>query len=376
MNKDEQLKLEIALTLLPNVGPVLARNLVSYCGSVEAVFKQKQKHLEKIPEIGPVTATSILKHDVFERAEEEVNFIRENDLKTYFFLDDGYPKRLKNCNDAPAMLYFKGKIDFNQERFVAIVGTRTAQEYGKQMTDEIVASFKEYNVNIISGMAFGIDIRAHRAAVKNSIPTVGVLAHGLDRLYPGEHSATSEKMFHNGGLLTEYTSKTIPDKENFPSRNRIVAGITDAVIVVEAAERGGALITAEIANSYSRDVFAIPGKVNDHYSKGCNRIIRQNKAALVTCGNDILEMMGWKHPDFLLEKAKEKDKLKAVQKSLFVDLSAEEELVVSGLKEVKLDIDILAHKISLPMGKLSAILFSLEMKGIVRSLPGKIYELV
>jgi DNA processing protein len=274
------------------------------------------------------------------------------------------------------MLYFKGKIDFNQERFVAIVGTRTAQEYGKQMTDEIVASFKEYNVNIISGMAFGIDIRAHRAAVKNSIPTVGVLAHGLDRLYPGEHSATSEKMFHNGGLLTEYTSKTIPDKENFPSRNRIVAGITDAVIVVEAAERGGALITAEIANSYNRDVFAIPGKVNDHYSKGCNRIIRQNKAALVTCGNDILEMMGWKHPDFLLEKAKEKDKLKIVQKSLFVDLSSEEELVVSGLKEVKLDIDILAHKISLPMGKLSAILFSLEMKGIVRSLPGKIYELV
>jgi DNA processing protein len=183
-------------------------------------------------------------------------------------------------------------------------------------------------------------------------------------------------MFHNGGLLTEYTSNTVPDKENFPSRNRIVAGITDAVIVVEAAERGGALITAEIANSYNRDVFAIPGKVNDHYSKGCNRIIRQNKAALVTSGNDILEMMGWKHPDFLLEKQKEAAKERSIQKSLFIDLTNEEELVVNALREMKIDIDLLAHKISLPMGKLSAILFSLEMKGIVRSLPGKIYELV
>jgi DNA processing protein len=246
---DEILKYRIALTLLPGVGAVNAKTLVSYCGSVEAVFKQKKSLLEKIPNIGPLTSESILKQDVFDRAEKEIAFIHKNKITPLFYLDAEYPSRLKNCDDSPALLYFKGNADLNVQKVIAIVGTRNSTQYGKRVCENLIEGFAAFNITVISGLAYGIDITAHKLALKNNLPTVGVLAHGLDRIYPGIHSDTAEKMLDNGGLITEFMSETKPYRENFPSRNRIVAGMVDAVIVVESALKGGALITAEIANS-------------------------------------------------------------------------------------------------------------------------------
>ncbi|MEO8087024.1 MAG: DNA-processing protein DprA, partial [Bacteroidota bacterium] len=244
MNTDEQLKYQIALTLLPGVGPVLAKNLVSYCGSVENIFKKKKANLERVPGIGVERAAAITSHDVFEQAEKEVAFIRKHKINSLFYTEAEYPLRLKNCDDAPPLLFFKGTCDLNSQRMVAIVGTRNSTAYGKEITEQLVADLVKYEAVIVSGLAYGIDIIAHKACVKNNLPTIGVMAHGLDRIYPGEHKPTAEKMVKHGGVLTEFISKTNPDRENFPSRNRIVAGMVDAVVVIESAIKGGALITA------------------------------------------------------------------------------------------------------------------------------------
>src|SRR6185436_1217929 len=317
---DENLKYKIALTLISGVGNVIARNLVSYCGSVEGVFKESKKRLEKIPEVGPVTAEAIVKHRDFERAEKECLFIEKYKITPLFYLDKNYPSRLKNCSDAPVMLYYKGTADLNAQRIVAMVGSRSATEYGKSVTENLIADLKNIKVIIVSGLAYGIDICAHKAALKNEMETIGVLAHGLDRVYPGLHKSIAEKMIGHGGLLTEYLTETNPDKENFPQRNRIVAGISDAVIIIEAAKKGGALITAEIANNYNRDVFAVPGKLNDIYSEGCNHLIKINKAALIESSKDIEYIMGWEE--------KQIKKVKSSQRNLFVELNPEEKSLV------------------------------------------------
>ena len=368
MNSDEQLKYQIALTLLPGVGPVLAKNLVSYCGSVENIFKKKRANLERIPGIGADRAAAIVSHDVFERAEKEVAFVRKHKITTLFYTDKEYPLRLRNCDDAPPLLFLKGTCDLNAKRLVAIVGTRNSTAYGKEITEQLVADLAKYDAVIVSGLAYGIDILAHKAAVKHNLPTVGVMAHGLDRIYPAEHKPTAEKMVKNGGVLTEFPSKTNPDRENFPSRNRIVAGMVDAVIVVESALKGGALITADIANGYNREVFAIPGKANSTYSQGCNEYIRLNKAALAENAEHVAALMNWNAP----QKTNQKKQL-----TIFRELNKEEKVLVDLLKEKgKIDIDTLMIQSGLPVHKVSTTLLNLEFDGMLKALPGKMFELV
>lgn len=367
---DEQLKHQIALTLLPGVGSILAKNLVSYCGSVEAIFKSRKYQLEKIPGIGKEKAEAIINHAVFARAEEEVLFIRKHNISTFFFTDKDFPARLKNCDDAPVLLFLKGETDLNAPRIVAIVGTRSSTGYGKQITEILVEGFAKYNATIVSGLAYGIDILAHKAALKNKLPTVAALAHGLDRIYPSIHKPVAEKMIRNGGVLTEFISKTNPDRENFPSRNRIVAGMTDATIIVESATKGGALITADIANSYNRDVFAVPGNIGNKFSEGCNEFIRTNRAMLVESADQVAEMLNW--TDDEANKKKENKQLK-----FFHDLKPEEKVLVDLLRQNgKLDIDNMTIHSEMPMSKVSSTLLNLEFAGVLRSLPGKVYELV
>jgi DNA processing protein len=365
----EQLKYQIALTLLPRIGSVLAKNLVSYCGSVEEIFRRKKYQLEKIPGIGAERTNAILSHAVFRRAEAEVLFIRKHGIKTFFYLDKEYPARLKNCDDAPVLLFLKGDVELNPSRIVSIVGTRNATGYGKQVTEMIVEGFSKYNVTLVSGLAYGIDIIAHKVALKNKLPNIGVLAHGLDRIYPAVHKPIAEKMIHHGGVLTEFISKTNPDRENFPSRNRIVAGMTDATLVIESAKKGGALITADIANSYNRDVFAIPGKIGEQYSEGCNELIRLNKAMLIESAEQVAEMLNW-NVDSPGKKANR-------QLNFFHEFKAEEKVLVEILRQKgKLTIDTITLQSSMPMSKVSSTLLSLEFAGVLRSLPGKAYELV
>lgn len=364
---NELLKYKIGITLIPGIGDVLAKNLISYCGSIEGVFKEKKAKLQKIPGIGLVLADAIRNHNVLERAEQEIKFIEKYKIAPLFYLDDDYPQRLKHCHDSPVMLYYKGKADLNSKRIVSVVGTRNATLYGKKICQDLINGLADHDVLIASGLAYGVDICAHKAALTNDLPTIGVLAHGLDKIYPAAHRSTAEKMLVKGGLLTEFLSQTQPDRENFPKRNRIVAGMADATIVIESKDEGGSLITADIANSYNRDVFAFPGKVDDEYSVGCNQLIKNNKAALIESASDVLRLMGW-------EKQKQKKKT-VQQKSLFLNLSPEEEMVVGILREKPVGIDELCYAAKLNMSKVSMLLLNLELTGVVRSLPGKVYSL-
>lgn len=367
---NEQLKYNIAITLLEGVGDVLAKRLIAYCGSTEAVFREKRNALIKIPGIGEHYAGAIIRTRtaaVLQRAEEEINFIEKHRICPLFFLDAEYPRRLKNCDDAPVMLYSKGEMEINAPHVLAIVGTRNATEYGKKLCEKIVEELAPYNTLIISGLAYGVDICAHRAAIRNKLQTIGVLGHGLDNLYPSAHRSTAVQMLDNGGLLSNFMSKTRPDKENFPNRNRVIAGLADATVVIESDVKGGAMITAYLAQSYHRDVFAFPGKTTDIWSRGCNRLIKSNVAALIESGEDIALMAGW---------ADEKNRKSTIQPKLFVELNGEENIVVGLLKEHgKLDVDSLAHQAKLPMSKTSSLLLELEFKGVVKTLPGKVYTL-
>jgi DNA processing protein len=356
---------EIALSLLPGVGHVLSRNLVSYCGSAEAVFKSKKNQLEKIPGIGPKLAESVLNKDIFDRVDEELNFIAKYNIKPLYYLNQSYPKRLRNCIDAPVVLYYKGNADLNQSKIISIVGTRKATEYGKQFCVQLINDLTRHDVLVVSGLAYGIDVCIHKQCLKNHIQTVGVLGHGLDRIYPSGHRLHAEKMIECGGLLTEYMSGTNPDRENFPSRNRIVAGISDATIVVEANESGGALITAEIANSYNRDVFAVPGRTSDEFSQGCHKLIKNNKAVMLTSAADLELYMGWNRPDVK----------PPLQKQLPVDLSEDEKKIIELLMENSYGIDELAIKTNFNMSKLASLLLTIEMNGYIKVLPGKKYIL-
>lgn len=359
---------QLALTFVPGIGDILAKNLISYCGSAEEIFKTSRYKLLQIPGIGPKMAASILNTECHKRAEQELLFIEKNEIQAIFFTDTAYPKRLKSCVDSPMMLYFKGQADLNRKRIINVVGTRKATTYGRQLCEELVDSLKNYEVTVISGLAYGIDICAHKACVKQQIPTIGILGHGLDRLYPTAHRQTAERMLENGGLLTEFPSQTNPDRENFPKRNRVVAGMADATIVVEASIKGGALITAEIANSYNRDVFTFPGRIGDEFSEGCNFLVRFNKAGLLTSYADLAEQMGWLDQVLPVKK----------QQLFFpLDLTSEEKQIFDMLKSGgQIGIDDLALRTNLPVSILAMNLLNLEMQGLVRSLPGKSYNLV
>ena len=368
MKDERELLYNIAITLVPEIGDIRAKSLIAYCGSAEAVFKEKQGKLLKIPGIGSIVAKAIAEANVMKRAEEEVKFIRNHKITTLFYTDPAYPRRLLHCEDSPVLLYYKGNADLNSSRIVSIVGTRKATAYGKAICQKLIADLTQMNVLVVSGLAYGIDICAHKAAIENGLQTIGVLAHGLDRIYPGVHAPVAKKMIGSGGLLTDFPSCTNPDRENFPKRNRIVAGMSDAVIVVEAGAKGGALITADLGNSYHRDVFAFPGRVDDEFSEGCNFLVKTNRAALIQSAKDIAYIMGW-------EEKKEKEK-KNIQPRLFVNLGEEEQVIVDVLKNKgRVNIDELSILSKLPMSKTATLLLNLEFSGLVRSLPGKMYQL-
>ncbi|MBN1984670.1 MAG: DNA-processing protein DprA [Prolixibacteraceae bacterium] len=365
---NEKLIYQIALSMIPGVGGVLARNLVAYAGSVENIFRESENTLKKIPGIGEVNARRIKNKEVFKRAEKELEFIQNKNIGVIFYTDKNYPRRLKNCADAPVLIYTQGNMNLDMERVVSVVGTRNATDYGKQVCDELIRQFSErnYSVLIVSGLAYGIDIHAHKSALKYGLPTVGVVAHGLDKLYPSLHKEIALKMLENGGILTDFPSETKIDPPNFLRRNRIIAGLADATLVIESAEKGGALVTADIAFSYNRDVFAFPGRAGDMYSQGCNKLIRNNGASLITGIDDLEFFMGWEA----------ENKGKALQPSLFVDLTAEEEKVVNLLKENgTLFIDQISAEMGLPVSRTSAMLLNLEFKNVLVALPGKMYKL-
>ncbi len=362
-----QLLYEIGITLLPGIGDVNAKKLIAYCGGVEAVFKNKKSQLLKIEGIGPKLADAIVNQSVLKRAESEISFIENNNIQTLFFTDKNYPIRLKQTLDGPVMIYYKGKADLNQSKIIAIVGTRKITDHGKAICDQIISDFKGDEVLIVSGLAYGVDTQAHKSSVDYGLPTIGVLAHGLDRIYPGINRALAKKMVEKGGLLTDFISGTNPDAQNFPKRNRIIAGLADATLVIESATKGGSLITADIANSYNRDVFAVPGRPDDAYSRGTNFLIRTNRAALVETANDIRYIMGWDRPRNEI----------SIQKRLFIELKPEEELLMNIIREEKdPTIDFIALKAQMPMSKVSATLLNMEFEGLIRCLPGKVFKLI
>jgi len=357
---------KIGLTLIKNVGHVTAKQLLVHFGSAEAVFKARKRQLLQIPGIGELTANLILRNNALAEAEKHVLFIDKHQIQVLFYTDDNYPERLKGCYDAPILLYYKGNADLNQSRIISVVGTRRATAYGRQLCKQLAEHLSPYNVIIVSGLAYGIDVASHKESLSHNIPTVGVMAHGLDRIYPALHKTIAQKMVLNGGLLTEFLPGTNPDKENFPKRNRIIAGISDATIVVEATAKGGALITADIAGSYNRDVYAFPGRTEDQYSEGCNFLIKTNRAALINHAKDLVYYLGWE------ELVPEKEGL---QVQLPINLSKDEQQIVALLQDTSMGIDELATRLNVSLSKLAMRLLNLEMQGILISLPGKVYKL-
>jgi DNA processing protein len=360
---------QLALTLVPNIGDVQAKILVNHFGDASSVFKAKKTELGKIEGIGEVRAKSIKEFDDFHLAEQELKFIQKYKIKTLFLTDEDYPKRLLNCYDSPTLLFYKGTADLNTSKVLAIVGTRSNTDYGKQFTEKLVKDLSEQSIVIISGLAHGIDAIAHKAALKNGLPTVGVVGHGLDKIYPTENTSLAKDMVkEDGGLLSEFFSGTKPDKHNFPLRNRIVAGLSDATVVVETNIKGGSMITAKLADAYNRDVFAVPGRTNDKASSGCNHLIKYNKAILLTDAQELLEVLGW------TEKKKERVKQ---QKELFIELSAEEKQIIQLLQEKEMvHIDEINLKSGLSSSAAAAAILNLELQNVVASLPGKMYKLI
>ena len=359
---------QISLTLIPNIGDIHAKALINHFGNAGAIFKAKKKELEEIEGIGSVRARSIKEFENFNLAEEEITFIQKYKITALFITDKNYPQRLLNCYDSPVILYYKGNADLNSSKIVAIVGTRNNNEYGKSVCEKLVEDLAEQNILIVSGLAFGIDSIAHKSALKNNLKTVAVLGHGLDRIYPTQNKSLAKQMIEQGGLLTDFRSKTNPDKQNFPKRNRIVAGISDAIIIIETGIKGGSLITAELGNGYNKDVFAIPGRTNDTKSEGCNYLIKNNKACLITSADDLLENMSWK------EQKKPSAKK---QRELFIELTDDEKIIVNILQQQEqIHIDELYIKSGLSSSAVASALLTLEMQGVVNSLPGKIYRMV
>jgi DNA processing protein len=367
---DNHLLYKIAIGLIPGIGSINAKKLIAYTGSVEGVFREKKANLLKIPGIGDVLAREIMKSNVLAQAEKEVSFIRQYNIRTLFYLDSDYPVRLKQCEDSPILIYVKGPVNFDNPKILSIVGTRHATEYGKVFCEKLITSLAQsgHKPIIVSGLAYGIDIASHKSALKNKLETIAVLGHGLTTIYPATHSKYAKEILHQGALVTEYTSDTKAERALFVRRNRIIAGMADATIIVESGEKGGALITADLANSYNRDVFAVPGRVDDAMSKGCNKLIKTNKANVVECLEDLEYLLGWEQSE---------GKPKIIQRELFVELAIDEKQIfeiISNNKEIA--IDSICSVAEMPVSKVSPILLNLEFAGLVRSLPGKVYKLV
>ena len=357
----------ISLTRVPQIGSIHAKTLLQHFGSAEAVFKSSVSTLEKIEGIGKIRAGSIKTFKSFTTSEKEIVFLDRYGIRAFSFQDPGYPQKLLSADDAPLILFYKGSVSLNPLRAVSIVGTRRNTEYGKQVTEKIIQELAPYDVNIVSGLAFGIDAIAHKTALKHGLPTLAVLAHGLASMYPPEHSQLSKQIMKQGGLLTEFISPVKADKHHFPVRNRIVAAISDCTIVTETAVKGGSMITADLANGYHKDVFAFPGRITDFKSAGCNWLIRNHQAIPLESGRDLVTLMGWEET---------KTAGKNIQGEMFVELNEVEHRIMDLLKERgQIHIDVLNGTTGFPNNRNAGALLELEMKDLIRSLPGRIYSL-
>lgn len=357
---DNILLYKIALSKIPGIGAVLAKNFEGYCGGADEVFRTSRKKLLQVPGIGEKNAALILKSDALHIAEKELKLVEKNNIRILDHLHNDYPQRLKHFSSAPYLLYQKGDGALNPERTVAIVGTRKPSDTGDVNCKNIVDGLKKYKATIVSGLAYGIDIIAHKACVQKEIPTIGVMGNGFGRIYPSAHIKTAKEMLHLGGLVTEFGFEVGPDRENFPARNRIIAGMADVVLVVESASKGGSMITAIFGNEYNKDVFAIPGKPQDDMSAGCNYLIKTQQAYLCESADDIAYVMGWDADD------------EVSQQTLFVELNEKEKQVLGIIKEKKNPgIDLLTYESTIPQSELSGLLLNLEFKGCIKVLPGK-----
>ena len=363
------LKHKIALGLIPRIGDINARKLVSHFGCVEAIFHEPYGNLIKIPGIGSGIAKYISDRSYLGTAEKEAEYVSRNNIRTYFYLDNDYPFRLRQCDDSPVVFFFKGNCNLDASKILSVVGTRNATVRGREVCEKIIEGLAADHPDliIVSGLAYGIDIASHKAALSNNLQTIGVLAHGFKTTYPAIHATTAKTMVNNGGLLSDFLSDALPERNNFLKRNRIIAGMADATLVVESGIKGGALITADIANSYNRDVFAVPGRPDDQWSAGCNNLIKNNKAFLTECSNDIEYFLNWKP-----EKSKQ-----VVQRTLFSDLDETEKQVFELLsKEGEQTIDTICRSVEIPVYKLSSLLLQMEFKGLVKCSPGNLYRTV
>ncbi len=362
---EEKIFFAIALTFAERIGSITARKLISHFGNPQNIFKADKKEFLQKGMLSIQALRSLDKKEIFKQAEKEIDFAKKYNIDILYLDDQRYPFRLKQCTDAPLVIYVKGSASLNPLKSLSVVGTRKATVYGKDITQKIISDMRGEPLQIVSGLAHGIDTAAHKASIDASIETIAVLGTGLNMIYPAQNRNLAKQICEHGALVTEFSSQLTPEKENFPRRNRIIAGMSDGVIVVEAGKRGGALITAELGNSYNRDVFAIPGKIGDTYSEGCNWLIKTNKAALITSAEDVFYQMNW---DFA-------GKGKVAKQSSFV-LTEEEEIVVRFLQEHgDTGIDFLCNSTGYTLSNMAALLLGLEMRGIVKSLPGKMYRL-
>lgn len=364
---EQELFYFLSLQKVEGVGDITAKKLIAHCGSPELVFQAKAQQLASIEGVGSVLLKKIKDKTVFELAEKELRFISENKISAVSFLDANYPDKLKHCIDSPLVLFSSGNIDLKNRKIISIVGTRQITSYGTAFCEKLISDLAPLNPIIVSGFAYGVDIVAHQAAMENNLQTIGVLAHGLNQIYPKSHSKYVAKMEQNGGFMTEFWSISNPDKENFVKRNRIVAGMAEATIVIESAEKGGSLITANLANDYNRDVFAVPGRVSDKYSQGCNNLIKTQKANLLSSAADLIYILNWD-----IEK-----ETPPIQKQLFVTLDNDEQKVYDYLQQNgKQLLDTIALDCSFPIFRISGVLLNMELKGVIRPLPGKLFEAI
>jgi DNA processing protein len=365
---DNELLTTLALLRIEGVGDIVAKRLINHLGSAEAVFKAKKSQITSIEGIGEILYNNLKNTSVFGLAEAELKFIKNSGITPLYYLEPDYPERLRHCIDGPVLLFSSGNINLQSRRTISIVGTRQMTSYGADFCRKLIEDLAPLDPVIISGFAYGVDIHAHNIAMEQNLQTIGVVAHGLNQVYPKPHKKYVAKMEENGGFFTEFWSTSNPDKENFVRRNRIVAGLSEATIIIESADKGGSLITANIANDYNRDVFAVPGRVTDKYSMGCNNLIKSQRANLLTDAADLIYMLNWELED---------KKTKPVQKQLFVILEPDEQKVYDFLqKNGKELMDIIALECEMPVFRLSSLLLTMELKGVIRPLPGKLFEAI
>ncbi|UTW63873.1 DNA-processing protein DprA [bacterium SCSIO 12741] len=352
----------MALSCVDGIGPVKAKVLIEYCGSAEGVFHESSRTLQKIPGIGSQLTQAIHHCDLFDRIDREVEWMEQCGIRPIVYTDPEFPQLLLQCPDHPLVLYYLGNEDLNKHQVLSIVGTRKMSRYGQETLSAIISDLKDQGLLVVSGLAYGVDYWAHRQAIEIGLPTLGVLAHGLDRVYPHEHQMIAQEMISRGGLISEFMSGTRPDRENFPRRNRIIAGISSATLVVESLEKGGAMITAQLASQYNRDVLAIPGGINDPLSKGCNKLIRSQTAALITNAQDLLDALNW-------------EALKPATKKRRIIPPAFEKLHQLFQEIKELNLVQIQGRLCLGESEVTQLVFDAEMSGFIVPVSGDRYQL-